>query len=91
MSAPYEFEPSVRAIRAAAHKLKAQPDPKGDDLKLAIAQYLDSVEKHDKLHIGFAQVRDRLVWRCRDWLKEPASATLDAICELADELKPVAP
>lgn len=82
----FEFNDWMRAIFEGAGKARS-----GDNapLRAAIARHLDDVGKHNKLHIGFAEIRDRLVWRCKDWVTEPTPALVDDIYAMADQMRPV--
>jgi hypothetical protein len=82
----FEFNDAMHAIFEGADKARS-----GDTaaLRVAISRYLDDVAKHNKLHIGFEQIRDRLVWKCKDWIKEPTSALVDDIYAIANQMRPV--
>jgi hypothetical protein len=46
----------------------------------AINWHPDNIEHHDKLHISYAEVCARLVWKCKNWLKAP---TLDLVKDIS--------
>lgn len=69
----HDFEEAIRDIHAAARAVVAESPGSAGALSLAIHQHRSTIEAHDKLHVSFERVRDRLVRECLEWL-EAASA-----------------
>lgn len=84
----FEFTDWMQAIFDGASRAKSNSSDTAA-LRSAIARHLDDVAKHNKLHIGFVGIRDRLVWKCKDWVKEPTPALVDDIYAIADQMRPV--